>query len=82
MSGGHFEYIQFRFLDPIEELENIIKNKNGEYSEESINKIKECIQYLKLSSIYLNRIDLVLSGDCSEENLSKDINHEINNIRN
>lgn len=80
MSGGHFEYIQFRFLDPIEELETIVKN-NGDYSQESINKIKECIEYLKLSSIYLNRIDLVLSGDCSEENLSKDINYEINNIK-
>lgn len=36
MSGGHFDYIQFRLNDVIEELEEIITNNGKEYTEEEL----------------------------------------------
>ena len=92
MSGGHFNYIQYKLEDVAREIENIIAendsnelNEYGEkigknYSEETIDEFMNAIVFLELCEIYIQRIDYLLSGDDGEDsfhsNLRKDIDGE------
>lgn len=70
MSGGHFDYIQFRLSDEAETIERLIKhNDNAEYpySENTMKKFKEAVSVLKKASVMLHRIDWLISGDDSED---------------
>jgi hypothetical protein len=92
MSGGHFNYIQYKLEDIAEELENIIVENDSDelneygdrigknYSEETIDEFMNAIVFLKLCETYIQRIDYLLSGDDGEDsfhsNLRKDIDGE------
>jgi hypothetical protein len=92
MSGGHFDYIQYKLEDISREIENIIdKNKSEElneygekigknFSEETIDEFVNSIVFLKLCEIYIHRIDYLLSGDDGEDSfharLRQDIDRE------
>lgn len=47
MSGGRFNYIQYRFTDIIEELETIINNNGKELSKEEKRKINLDPEYFE-----------------------------------
>lgn len=81
MSGGYFEYNQYKIHQIAEELEDVIL-KNGkkrenketweddyhrEYSAEVIAKFKEGLEFLKKAHIYTHRIDWLLSDDDGEQ---------------
>jgi tetrahydromethanopterin S-methyltransferase subunit G len=92
MSGGHFNYIQYKLEDISRELENIIVENDSDeldeygekigrdYSEETLDEFMNAIVFLKLCEIYVQRIDYLLSGDDGEDsfhsNLRKDIDEE------
>ncbi len=69
MSGGHFNYIQYKLEDIAEELENIIVENDSDelneygdrigknYSEETIDEFMNAIVFLKLCETYIQRID-------------------------
>lgn len=91
MSGGRFEYLQFRFTEIIDEIEQVIRNNNNPGSEdwaesfrkETIEEFKKGIEYIKKAQIYAQRIDWLLSGDDGEdsfhERLSEDLHkHKFN----
>ena len=77
MSGGHFEYKQFHMNDIKDELINLVETNNipdengyvRNYSKETIDKFKKVIKKLKKAEFFVNRIDLLVSGDISEEDL-------------
>ena len=80
MSGGAFEYKQFRIIEIVNEIENAIyNNERAEYpySEETITMLKYGIKYLSVAHIYAHRIDYLLAGDDGEETfherLAKDL---------
>jgi hypothetical protein len=89
MSGGHFNYIQYRLEDISREIENIIdKNKSNElneygdkigknYSEETIDEFVNAIVFLKLCEIYIHRIDYLLSGDDGEDSFHARLRQDI-----
>lgn len=84
MSGGAFDYVQFRLQhEAIDELKKIInENVNDKkYSDDTIEKFKIGLNSLELALIYLNRIDWLVSGDDSEntfhQRLSEDLNMSI-----
>ena len=84
MSGGAFDYVQFRLQhEAIDELKRIInENVNDKkYSDDTIEKFKIGLNSLELALIYLNRIDWLVSGDDSEntfhQRLSEDLNISI-----
>lgn len=84
MSGGAFDYVQFRLQhEAIDELKKIInENVNDKkYSDDTIEKFKIGLNSLELALIYLNRIDWLVSGDDSEntfhQRLSEDLNISI-----
>ena len=74
MSGGHFDYQQFRLdqiADQIDQL--IISNDDKDawgfsrnYSVETINKFKETVFNLRKTAKQIQRIDWLVSGDDGE----------------
>lgn len=83
MSGGHFNYDQYRLKEMADEIEQIIlhnedteKNEWGEtkgsdYSPETIAKFKETVSCLKLTEAMVQRVDWLISGDDGEESFHK-----------
>lgn len=81
MSGGHFDYIQYRIMQAADEVEQYIHRCESnetdecgykpEYSEETIAKFRECERTLRLGGEMLNRVDWLASGDDGEENFHK-----------
>ena len=85
MSGGRFDYIQYRLDDVADNIQREIdrsgkkitekeqaegyyfSDTHYEYPEEVINKFKEAISIIRKASIYMHRIDWLLSGDDGDE---------------
>lgn len=70
MSGGYFDYIQYRIFDAADGLELAIKDRSeGEYAykKETIDKFKEGLFHLKMAATYLQRIDYLLECDDGED---------------
>ena len=81
MSGGAFDYVQFRLQhEAIDELKRIInENVNDKkYSDATIKKFKIGLNSLELALIYLNRIDWLVSGDDSENTFHQRLSEELN----
>lgn len=89
MSGGTYDYIQFRLNEIADDIkEKIKKNEeirknpsecNGEdcYSNATLERFKVAVLVIKLASIYIHRIDWLLSGDDGEEDFSERLDEEI-----
>jgi hypothetical protein len=83
MSGGHFDYNQYRIDEIADSIEHELNIQGKEkdkrdiwgdedthyytYPEEVQEKIKEGIEILRKAAIYAQRIDWLLSGDDGEE---------------
>ena len=78
MSGGHFDYSQYRIDEIIDGVEDIIeKNRKPreeptsswesefyyDYPDDIIEEFKKGLRYLKMAKIYAQRIDWLVSGD-------------------
>lgn len=73
MSGGYFDYIQFKIKNEAIEKLNEIISENHNYSDKTKKKILECLNYLRLGSDLLHEIDLLVSEDNSEETFIKNL---------
>ena len=83
MSGGCFDYVQYR----INKIEDIIASNNLEIAEEDkpkddwgfyeesyyeypphiIEEFKNAVKHLKIAQVYAQRVDWLVSGDDGEE---------------
>ena len=94
MSGGYFEYNQYKIYQIAEELEDVIL-KNGkervrrqswedeyyyEYPPEVIAKFKEGLKFLKNAHIYAHRIDWLLSGDDNDESFLERLESDLKKL--
>jgi len=77
MSGGRFDYLQYRFPEIIDEIQQEIIDNKYNLSDNTIKELKKGIELLQKAQIYVQRIDWLLSDDDSEETfherLSKDL---------
>ena len=83
MSGGHFDHNQRYMLDIAEEIDGLIKyNKSPDaeecggscgmhYGPETITKFKIAALNLRLAYSMVHAIDMLVSGDESEESFHK-----------
>lgn len=80
MSGGHFDYNQYRLTEMADEIEHLVANNSlpirewdgsvsppYSYSEQTILKFKEAVALLKKANIAVQRIDWLVSGDDGED---------------
>lgn len=80
MSGGHFDYAQYRLSNIADLIEQAIDDNNLEwrnYSEETLDRFREAIRYLNIAETYAHRIDWLLSGDESEESFHERLNEQL-----
>ena len=73
MSGGMFEYDQYRINDMIDKIKKEMQNPSDyvEDKELFILTCKEAIKSLKIAFVFAHRIDWFLSGDDGEYSFYK-----------
>jgi hypothetical protein len=79
MSGGRFNYQQYRLADIEEEIQEIIDSNNVpdewgyayDYSEETLEKFREAKHTLNRARNMVQRVDWLVSGDDGEDSFHK-----------
>jgi hypothetical protein len=87
MSGGHFDYIQYRIDQAADEVEQYIRKCEStetdeygykpEYTTETIAKFRECESTLRRAAAMLQRVDWLASGDDGEDCFHKRWEEEV-----
>lgn len=67
MSGGHFDYNQYRISDIAEQITDLIENNEREYTDETLARFTEAVSLLERAAVYAQRIDWLVSSDDSED---------------
>lgn len=81
MSGGHFNYEQYRIDDIQIAIEKLIKY-NDNLDELTIAEFKTAIKLLSKASVYVQRIDWLISDDDSEETFHERLAEELKELNN
>jgi hypothetical protein len=79
MSGGFFDWAQYRIDWLRDEIDDIIKEnqeKHG-FSDATIKELKNAVSVLRMAYVYTNRIDWLMSGDDGEESFRDMLAEEI-----
>ena len=95
MSGGHFEYQQYRMKEIAEQLEKDISDIESNNQEERgegfpwfkvdneiLSELKKGLNYLKLAYVYAQRIDWLMSGDDGENSFKERLKEELEKLEN
>jgi len=82
MSGGHFDYNQYRISNIADQIEHILYNWDNEYYEyDNPDQIKQnfvtALELLNKAFIYVHRIDWLLSGDDGEDTFLKRLSEDL-----
>lgn len=89
MSGGIFEYDQYKIGYIAESIQSYIDNsgrlkteeeKHYEYPPEILEKFREAVYVLRQAEVYAQRVDRFLSGDDGEENFLRRLNEDLSKI--
>jgi len=94
MSGGTFEYDQYKLKYIADIIEQEVRDNGSEkakedmydpsfyipYSEETIKEFKKGIEYLKIAEIYAQRIDWLLAGDDGEDSFHRRLKEDLENL--
>jgi hypothetical protein len=79
MSGGYFDYQQYRISQIADDIKLLIENNNSielnewgdrigrNYPPEIIQHFQDAVVHLKMAFVYVQRIDWLVSGDDGEE---------------
>jgi hypothetical protein len=87
MSGGFFDYSQYRITDIAEQIKEIIRdNEDGIaeecyiYSEKTIDEFRNAVYALRKAAVYAQRIDWLLCSDDGEETFHERLFEDLENI--
>lgn len=78
MSGGHFDYGQWRIYSIAEEVELLIAS--GDYDQAEVAEFRNGLAALKAAFIYVQRIDWFVSGDDGEESFHQRLKEELSEL--
>lgn len=93
MSGGHFNYDQYRIgyiADSVEQLirdnDRTDKNEWGEdvgrhYPKDIIESFKDGLKALRVAQVYAQRIDWLVSGDDGEDSFHSRLEKELGELK-
>lgn len=93
MSGGHFNYQQYRLHDMAESISELIESNESEekdvfgdkvghfYSDNTIAKLKMTERTLRIAEAMVQRVDWLVSGDDGEEDFHKRWYNEISKLQ-
>ena len=78
MSGGCFDYIQFRLDSVAEQIEQILKDSDEHgWSASTIRTVEEGLDFVRLARIFIHRIDYLVEGDDSEESFNRRLKSDL-----
>lgn len=77
MSGGAFDYDQYRIRDIAESIECEIYQNSDKYESKTIEEFKNAVDLLNKAEIYATRVDYLISGDDGEESFHKRLNEDL-----
>jgi hypothetical protein len=82
MSGGRFDYEQFKLQQIADDIEqHIVDNEevgwDYRYKDETIAEFKRAVEMLRRAYIYVQRIDWLVSADDSESTFHKRLNEQL-----
>jgi len=85
MSGGHFDYDDYKLQSIADSIKNAIDMNNKEddwgysydFSKETLDEFKKGIELIKNAQIYAHRIDYLLSGDDGEETFHERLKEDL-----
>ena len=85
MSGGHFDYMQYRISDIAEMIDDLIASNDTpdeygdscNYTPETIAKFQRASATLKKAATMAQRIDWLVSGDDGEESFHERWDEEL-----
>lgn len=85
MSGGYFDYEQYKITQIADEVERLIDSNEKPdnygciriYNSEVIAKFKLAVDALRTAEIYANRIDWLVSGDDGEDSFLERLQKEL-----
>lgn len=92
MSGGHFDYDQYRITTIADTIESMIWNNNSQevdqwgdtigynFSNETIQEFHAAVANLNVAFTYAHRIDWLLSGDDNEETFHKRLKEDLEKV--
>lgn len=91
MSGGRFDYLQYRFSEIADAIEQEIRDNNAEprpkdwfepnnFNDKTIQEFRKGIEYIKKAQVYAQRIDWLLSGDDGEDTFHERLAEELNKL--
>jgi hypothetical protein len=83
ISGGHFDYQQYRLYDMAFDIEKLIeanRDKPKSYGPGTIERFNEAAQTLKRAAEMVTRIDWLVSGDDDEDDFHERWNEAIARI--
>ena len=78
MSGGHFNYIQNRLGEVVEEIQELMDS--GEYSSTVVDKVGEGLRSVQMAKCFITRIDWLASCDDGEESFLERLDSELDEI--
>jgi hypothetical protein len=83
MSGGAFNYNDYHITGVADQIEEIIRNNedNPEYGELTIQRYREAVKLLREASVYVHRIDWLLSGDDGEDTFHKRLERDLERLK-
>jgi len=93
MSGGHFDYNQYKIDQIACDIEQLIiyndSTKKDEFGNDignhflpkTIERLKEALHTLRLAYAYAHRIDWLVSGDDNEDNFHKRLEHDLERVK-
>ena len=93
MSGGEFDYDQYKIDRIAEEVDTLIRNnsstelnewgspKGYNFSPEVIAKFKQAVVVLRQAFVYAHRIDWLVSGDDGEDTFLRYLEQELQEIK-
>lgn len=80
MSGGTYDYIQFKLNAVINEMLEDIAKEDCDYPEKVVEIMKVCIGHLSIGSTLLHRLDWYLAGDDGEGTLYRRLNEDLDEM--
>lgn len=81
MSGGHFDYIQYRFTEIAEDMDKIIEQQEDYgLDKEAVAHVQMGIKLLLAAGVYLQRIDWFVSGDDGLDDFKRRLREDLEKI--
>jgi len=80
MSGGHFDYVQYRIDDAAGVIERQIDWSGEEYTAETLERFRIAAETLRRAAKMLHRVDWLLSDDDGEDTFCARWDKDLDNV--